>query len=262
MITVDRAINRVRRDLTLATLLKFALGLALAGCFMVGPDNLRFLAIITIGSLWFWLSLNSARGSRVAAASPVLIAAGNYEEAERNIERVVRTFSLFRNVKLQALHHLAVLRHAQHRWQESATLAKALLGQRLGALQPINISTRLLLADALLEMNDMTGVYETLSSIRRDQLSLGEMLKFQTLEVEYCTNIAAWDVVMDHVMNRVRLTELMPAGPSGRTQAMIALAALKRGKNELSTWLKSRAELLIDVPNLLVERPALRELWP
>jgi len=76
MITVDRAINRVRRDLTLATLLKFALGLALAGCFTLGPDNIRFLGIITIGSLWFWLSLNSARGSRVAAASPVLIAAG------------------------------------------------------------------------------------------------------------------------------------------------------------------------------------------
>lgn len=262
MITVERAINRVRRDLTLASLLKFSLGLALAGCFMVGPDNLKVLAIIAIGSLWFWLSMNSARGSRVAAASPVLIAAGNFEEAERNIERTVQTFSLFRNVKLQALHHLAVLRHAQHRWQESAMLAKALLGQRLGALQPISVSTRLLLADSLLEMQDLTGAYDALSGIRRDQLSLSEMLKFQTLEVDYCTNIAAWDVVMDHVMNRVRLSELMPAGASGRTQAMIALAALKRGKNELSGWLKSRAELLVDVPNLLVERPALRELWP
>jgi len=79
---------------------------------------------------------------------------------------------------------------------------------------------------------------KTLTSVRRDQLSLSEMLKFQSLEVEYCTNISAWDVVMDHVMNRVQLAELMPAVPSGRTQAMIALAALKRGRNELSNWLK------------------------
>jgi len=262
MITVDRAISRVRRDLTLATLLKFSLGVALAACFTLGPDPIRFFGLVGIGALWIWLSMNSAKGSRVAAASPILIASGNYEEAERNIEQVVRTFSLFRAVKLQALHHLAVLRHAQRRWQESATLSKALLGQRLGSLAPIGTSTRLLLADSLLEMHDLTGVHETLNSLRRDQMSLGEMLKYQSLEIEYCTSIAAWDVVMEQVMNRVRLAELMPAGGSGRTQAMIALAALKREKTGLSSWLKARAELLADVPAMLIERPMLRELWP
>lgn len=262
MLPVDAAINRVRRDLTLGTLLKTGLAITVFGCFLVGPDNVRILSLAGVGSLWFWLSLNSARGSRAAAESPVLIAAGEFEAAERNIENTVRTFSLFRNVKLQALHHLAILRHAQRRWQESAALSRALLGQRLGPLQPISTSTRLLLADSLLEMNDLRGTYDAIAGLYREQLSLPEVLNLMSVQLDYSARIGAWASMIDSVMAKVQLAELLPSGAAARSQALMALAARNLGRAALSDWLAARAALLADTGKLVAERPALGELWP
>ena len=261
MIPVDSAIHRIRRDLTLGTALKIALGLAVLSCFAVGPDNLRIVALLAVGSLWFWLSATSARTSRAAARSPSLIAAGQFEEAERSIEQTVRTFSLFRAVKLQALHNLALLRHAQQRWPDSAALCRALLGQRLGGLQPLTKATRLLLADALLEMNDLGGSFEALASLYHERLSLMESLNLLLIQLDYLARIGAWEPMLQNVMTRVQLAELMPPGSSARAQACLALAATHAGRRELADWLRARVELLTDVQKLVVERPALKALW-
>jgi len=261
MIPVNTAIDRVRRDLTLGTLLKFALSAAVIGCMLVGSDNLRFASLVAVGALWFWLSLTSARGSRVAAESPQLIAAGEFEAAEKNIENTVRTFSLFRAVKLQALHHLAILRHAQRRWQDSADLSRALLGQRLGPLQPISKSTRLLLADSLLEMNDLRGTYDAIAGLYREQLSLAELLNLMLVQMDYSARIGAWPSMMDNFMAKVQLAELLPAGSSARAQALMALAARRVGRTDVGDWLAARAALLADTPKLVAERPMLSELW-
>jgi hypothetical protein len=262
MLAVDTAINRVRRDLTLGTLLKLALGVAVIGCLLIGPDTVRLAGLIGVGSLWFWLNVSSARGSRAAAESPLLIASGQFEEAERNIEQTVRRFSLFRAVKLQSLHHLAILRHAQRRWQESAALARALLGQRLGPLQPISRSTRLLLADSLLEMNDLRGTYEAMASLTPEPLSLSEMLNLMAIELDYSARVGAWQWMMQGVMAKVQLLELLPAAASARAQALLALAAKRIGRSDFYEWLRTRAQLLADVERLTTERPMLKELWP
>jgi len=262
MIPVDAAIHRVRRDLTLGALLKVVLSLAIFGCLLVGPDNyLRFASLLGIGTLWLWLSVTSARGSRAAAESPQLIAAGEFEAAERNIENTVRTFSLFRAVKLQALHHLAILRHAQRQWQDSARLSRELLGQRLGPLQPLSKSTRLLLADSLLEMNDVRGTYETISTLYREPLSLSEQLNLLLIQLDYSARIAAWTPMMENFMAKAQLAELLPASASARAQAFIALAAKRAGRGDVADWLTARAGLLADVQKLVAERPMLAELW-
>lgn len=262
LLRADATINRVRRDITLSVLLKVVLTCAALACLVGGGnENVRILALMGIGSLWFWLSLNSARSSRTAAESPSLIAAGQFEEAERNIEQAVRTFSLFRTAKLQALHHLALLRHAQRRWQEAAALARALLRQRLGTLQPISKPTLLLLADSLLEMNDLRGAYEAMSALYRQPLSLGEVLNLLAIQIDYSVRIGAWPSMLDHVMDKVQMAELMPPVVGARTQAFLALAAKKIGRQDLADWLRARAELLTDVQRFAEERPVLRELW-
>ncbi|HSU69782.1 MAG TPA: hypothetical protein VLJ39_23055 [Tepidisphaeraceae bacterium] len=263
MLAVDATISRVRRDITLGTLLKALLTAAAVGCLVVAQtENVRIVVLLGIGALWFWLSLNGARTSRAAAESPSLIAAGQFEEAERNIEQTVRTFSMIRGVKLQALHHLALLRHAQRRWQESAVLARALLGQRLGTLQPLSKSTRLLLADSLLEMNDLGGTYEALNALSRERLALPEVLNLMAIQLDYSARVGAWSWMVQNVMSKVHLTELLPSASNARAQAFLALAAQKVGRADLSEWLRSRAELLTDVQRLVTERPLLRELWP
>ncbi|HEY8746982.1 MAG TPA: hypothetical protein VIM11_03335 [Tepidisphaeraceae bacterium] len=261
MIPVDTAIYRVRRDLTLSILLKAGLSLTVLGCMLVGNDNLRIVSLMGAGALWLWLSLTSARGSRAAAESPQLIASGEFEAAERNIENTVRTFSLFRTVKLQSLHHLAILRHAQRRWQESAALAKALLGQRLGPLQPLSKSTRLLLADSLLEMNDLRGTYDAIAGLYREPLSLAESLSLMAVQLDYSARIGAWASMMENLMSKVQLAELLPSGSSARAQGFLALAARRIGRADVADWLAARAALLGDIPKLIAERPMLRELW-
>ena len=116
------------------------------------------LALFVVAAVWLALSAQSVRGSRLAAGSPSLIAAGRLDAAEQQIEQALHSFSLFRTSKLMSLHHLAMLRHAQRRWEDCAQLCRALLRQRLGSLASLARQSRLMLADALLELGDVHGV--------------------------------------------------------------------------------------------------------
>ena len=68
--------------------------------------------------------------------------------------------------------------------------------------------------------------------------------------------------MMQNVMEKVQLLELLPAGASARAQAFVALAACKIGRSDFCQWLRARVELLTDVEGLVKERPILKELWP
>jgi hypothetical protein len=68
--------------------------------------------------------------------------------------------------------------------------------------------------------------------------------------------------MLAQVETKVQLAELMAPGPAARTQALLALAAMKTGKSRLGQWLRRRAELLGDAPAMVAERPILAELWP
>lgn len=260
MLRVDATISRVRRDITLSALLKVALLCAAMVC-VLGGDNMHVVALLGVVALWIWLSRDSRRSFRNLAESHSLIAAGQFEQAERTIEQAVRTFSLFRRAKLQALHHLALLRHAQRRWQESALLSRALLRQRLGSLQPLSKPTLLLLADSLLEMGDLRGAYDAIAGLYRERLSLPQVLNLLAIQLDYSTRIGAWQSMFGNVMEKVQLTELMPPPISARCQAALALAARKLGRHDVADWLRARAELLTDVQQLTLDRPALLELW-
>jgi hypothetical protein len=265
-ISAEYAISRVRRDLTLGALLRFALlGSALL-CVLVGPFTPAALhstaALFVIGAVWLVLSFRSAQGSRESAIFPSLIAAGQYDAAERQLQKSLATFSLFKSVKVISLHHLAMLRHAQNRYQESAMLCRALLGQRLGPLDHLSKTSRLILADDLLELNDLSGAYQAIARLYHYRLSLGEALRLLWVEQDYLSRIGAWDAMMANIPTKVELAELMPTTQSARTQALLALAAKKVGRKDWSDWLRRRVELLLgDVKGLISQRPMLAELW-
>src|SRR5437763_10313933 len=169
MISAESAISRFRRDVTLGTLLRVVLLGGAALCVLLNllpitkPINGSVL-LMAIGGIWLVLSYRSIKGQRLAAESPSLIAAGQFDEAEEQIEQALRSFSLFRSAKVLSLHHLALLRHAQKRWQETAALCRCLLKHTLGTLRGLNKPNRLLLADALLELRDVQGAYAALAS--------------------------------------------------------------------------------------------------
>lgn len=264
MLSADAAISRVRRDLTLGLVLRIALltGALLAVVMAPFSSNLDGgLLLLVIGGLWLALSYQSMKGSRLVARSPSLIATGNFDEAERQIEKALRSFSIFRAAKLLSLHHLAMLRHAQHRWPEAAVLARTVLRLRLGALHGLSRSMRLILADSLLEMNDTHGAYESIAGLYNQRLALGEAMNLQLVQLDYLWRIRAWQEMFNNVAAKVELAELMPTGGAARAQALLALAARKIGREDWACWLIERVQLLVDPPQLVRERPVLAELW-
>lgn len=268
MLTAQSAISRFRRDLTLGALLRGALlltALIAMGLNLV-PTAVKFdgtLVLLAVGVVWVVLSYQSVRGTRLAAESPSLIAAGDLEAAEEQIEQALRSFSLFRSAKVLSLHHLALLRHAQRRWQDSALLCRTLLGQRLGTMRSISKPSRLVLADALLELGDVPGAYRVLTELYKERLSLTESMNLLLVQLDYESRIGAWASMLPvgGIYQRLQLAELMPATNAARAQSLMALAALRLGRRDWAEWLRRRAELLADPAELIRERPALSDLW-
>jgi hypothetical protein len=268
MMTAQSAISRFRRDVTLGALLRGVLVSAAVICVALtaspgGKSIDGTLLLMGVGFVWIVLSYQSVKGQRLAAQSPSLIASGEFDAAEQQIEQALRSFSLFRNAKLISLHHLAVLRHAQKRWQDSAALCRTLLGQRLGTLKALSRPSRLLLADALLELGDVGGAYHALAALYDDRLSLGEAMNLLLVQLDYESRISAWEAMVPKgtTYKRVQLAELMPSASGARAHALMALAAKKLGRDDWANWLRRRAELLEDREQLVKERPILAELW-
>src|SRR5262249_32019412 len=114
IISSQLAIARLQRDLTLGRLVNWALFAGIVLCVPLGASfDQRYGAVLSLtvlGLVWIALGYQSMKGSRLAAGSPRLIAAGQFDQAEYQIEQALRSFSLFRTSKLMSLHHLAVLR--------------------------------------------------------------------------------------------------------------------------------------------------------
>jgi hypothetical protein len=264
MLPVDIAITRFRRDLTIAALLRTLLVVAAVSCVLAGAvfghDNGMYILMI-VGVAWVMLSYRSMQGTRIAADSPSLIAAGEFDRAENHIDTALRTFSLFRTAKLLSLHHLALLRHAQHRWRESALLCRAVLSQRLGNLHGVGKTTLLLLADSDLQMGDLKGAFGALTRISHMRLNLAEALTLQLLQLDYGSRIGAWESMLQGAGVKVQMSELMPTINAARSQAFLSLAAYKSGRAELAGWLRQRAELLADPKDIISDRPALNDVF-
>jgi len=270
MLSARSAIARAQRSLTIGTTLNAAMisaaVLALLLPAILGAMNVKvridgMLVLMILGGVWIALGLQSMRSSRLVAHSPMLIAAGQYDAAEQHIAGALRSFSIFRMVKLLSLHHLAALRHAQDRWQESAELCRALLSQRKVSPAGLGKSTRLILADSLLELGDVNGVGACIGELYQQRLSLGEALSLMLVQLDYESRTSGWTTMMHGAATKVGLAELMSTNKSARTQALLALAARKVGRDDWESWLRRRVELLVDPTELVMRRPLLKELW-
>jgi len=265
MISSQLAIARFRRDLTLGSALNVLLLIGVVGCVALGSAfDSRFgnvVLLTMLAGIWIALGYRSVKGSRLVAGSPQLIASGQFDLAEYQIEQALRSFSLFRTSKLLGLHHLAVLRHAQHRWSDSADLCRALLRQRLGALKGLTRQSRLVLADSLLELGDLSGSYDAISALYHEHLTLAEAVRLLGVQLDYLSRIHAWEPMLEGIATKVELSELMSTQSAARAQALLALAAMKTGRTDLSVWLRSRVELLTDAGALVEDRPLLAQLF-
>jgi hypothetical protein len=266
MSVIDDPISLFRRQLAVSTLLQNGLLALAGGCVLLtllglGPDNLGFYLLMCVMGLWVYLGYRSMRVTESTGEVPSLIAAGEFAQAEDAIVRGLTGFSLFRASRLMGLHHLVVLRHAQRRWAETVALGSVLLQQKLGSLRGVSGSTQILLAESLLELGDLRGAHGEIAGLYSRRLSLGEALGVMRLQLDYSARVGAWGQMLQNVGDKIRLCELMTATNAARSQALLAVAARRGGKMELSAWLRDRAELLEDRTTLVGARRVLGELW-
>lgn len=257
-------VARFERGLTFTTALKVVLACIVGGSVVLSafvPQVNVSIVVIGVLGLWMFLTYRSVRNAQVASLSPMLIASGQFEEAEEQLDLALKRFSVFRNAKLVALHHLAMLRHAQRRWADAAVLCKALLRQRLGTAKNLSRSTRLMLADSMLELGDLPGAFHALQGLYREKLALNEALNLLAIQTDYLARIGAWGQIFDGLSAKLQMVELMPAPAAARTQAFIALAARHTGRADIEQFLKRRVELLADVEQLKKGQPILGALW-
>lgn len=270
MISVQEAIGRFRRDGAVSAVVKacfagavaIALGLQFIPHAAVDPT----LILLLLGGAWVALWYRTIKGSRLTAESSSLIASGRLEQAEAQIEQSLRAFSMSRAVKSMSLLNLALVRLAQKRWPETALICREVLSVgatgKGGGGEQVTKSSRLMLADSLLEMGDIGGAYDALIGLYQHRLTLGEALNLLRVQTEYLARIGAWRELFDGVRTKVQLAELMPPANGVRVQAMLALAAKRLGRADWANYLARRVELLTDVRELSTERPLLSELWP
>src|SRR4051812_5024016 len=191
--TAQSAIHRYRRDVAVGRVLRSLLVAGAAASVLVLPFVLpgfdSMIGLSVVFGLWLFLSFTSAKNSRILAPSTELIATGQFEEAEQRIEQAMRAFSISRTGKLMGLHHLAVLRHKQRRWTDAVSLCRAVLGQRLAALPGLERSTRLMLADSLLETGDARAAGQAITPLRGQQLSLADMLALVQVELDVLSRL-------------------------------------------------------------------------
>jgi hypothetical protein len=266
MLSAQTAIHRYQRDVALGWIVRVLLVAALLASVLVLPFMFKryeaAFGFAAVFGIWMMLSITSAKNSRLLAPSPELIARGEFEEAEQRIDQAMRAFSLSRTSKLLGLHHLAALRHKQKNFQDVAKLCRVVLGQRPNTTMPgLDRATRLMLADTLLELDDVRGAADVIAPLRMQQLPLHEQLSLLYTELDVQLRMSAWDAMLAGLPFKVQLAEMMPPAHAARIQAMLALAARHRGLPDWADWLRQRVELLADVDKLATERPALWELW-
>jgi hypothetical protein len=269
----DLAISRCARQMTLARSLRMVLLSVTILIPLVAPilasrraglvaDLLLWLPPMTVMAVWVLASIAGVRVSKLVQSAPSLIAAGFLDQAELRLAEGISRFTLVRSSKVLALHHLALLRHAQRQFADSLRLADAAIFHGADrADEHAGVSARLLIAEAALELGDLPRCHAALQSLRLRPLQLSDLLHLTALEIDYLSRIGAWREMLSDVRARVDLSELMPAPVSVRSQALLALAARETGQSELADFLVRRCVLLADVEELVAQRPVLSGLF-
>jgi hypothetical protein len=271
MLSARSAISGARRGMTVglaAKVVLLAAALGSAALALVPPSwglapplDAR-LAMAIVAGLWIALSLRSWQSTRLTAGVPHLLASGEFDEAERQIDRSLRAFSLFGPVKLVALHQLAVLRMAQGQFADAGALCREVLAHRMGRFGGLSRSSRMMLAQAALEQGEAGEAAGPLASLRGERLSLAESMNLVQIELDYQTRSGQWHAALAGFMGKVQLAEVMPSASAARIQALLGLSAARSGRADVARWLRRRAELLSDPADLVRQRPALAALWP
>lgn len=223
--------------------------------------GLGILPLLILTGVWFMLGMVSSRSMRYTMEATRSMAAGDFESAEVSLGQAVRAFTVVRTGKVASLQNLAALRHAKREFADAARLAAEVLARRSRGESHLDLPTRLLLIDSLVELGDFRAAEIELGRLPPADLTLRETVTRTLLNTEVLAATGRFEAILADAKPSVELFELLPGSMAARGFATIALAAKRLGVDDLREHLVKRATLIADAEAIVRRRPALAELF-
>jgi len=220
-------------------------------------DTMRvvwFTAVFVVVTFWMFTGMTSARIMREMPLIGQMIDE-DMSRAESMIATAIARKPLQRPVRLLLYHHLAVLRHRQQAYIETALIASTVLaeidrmssglgfGKRM-IRPPVRTQLLLILIESHLFNRDLHGAYHALIEAHRGERLLIQTLQLTGLQTQYEIAAGYFDCTVAEAVHRVQMAELMPAPQAGALHGLLAVAAQKVGQISLAQWCRQRGELL------------------
>ncbi|MHB1155338.1 MAG: hypothetical protein ACYC26_00725 [Phycisphaerales bacterium] len=209
---------------------------------------------------WFFANYASSRTARLALESLQLASVeAPTPQVEHVLAQALPRFTLYRNMRYMLHHHLAVLRHRQHRYDESAWIAATLLEQlpRRDSLQRVRsshaslrVKLLILLADAALFQQQLPTAYFALRELHTHRLDLTQTMQVLEIQTRYQLAVGQARLALDLLPRKLAITDLMPLPHAVQMHHLLALAADADRRPHTAAYLRRRADLLTPAPGI------------
>ena len=247
-------VDALIRGALVAAVLVVIVGVSMWQAVSESASGLSGLLVVLVIALWMLTSYRSARAwQQLRRLTPLLDQ--NPVAAESLLAQTIGKWPLHRPVRLMLYHRLAVLRHRQHGYAETAAICQCVLSYRLGSAGRVRPHLLLMLAESHLYCRDLWGAWSALSGLHHCKLSVAESLQRTALQTRYEVEAGYDATAMQQLHQKVAMAELMPAPQCAAVHAMLATAAQRSEQTHVADWLRQRAQLLADPEQL-------SRLWP
>ncbi len=255
--------RQMRMDVFVLWTVALAVGIALVMAVQLGGSSLAIGGFVVFATIMLWFAINSVSAKtwhELRQITALIDQAPNH--AEDRLAGAMKRWPLQRSVRLLMHHRLAMLRHRQQRFAETAAIGAAVLQYRMGNAARIRAHLLLLMAESYLIGGQLDHAYAALHQLYGLQLNLVESLQRMALQTRYEISAGQDDQALRSLDSKIEMAELMPASQCGALHAMFAISARRSEQTPLADWLQQRAELICGRESLekLAEHSAFLEM--
>ena len=258
---------RFRRQMRAAAVQRWVLGttlvVGLIACHFVGTPTRGWVVagLAGVAGLWIALALRGVKQVHATRTSSALLAAGRIADARQALVATLNRMTPLSSVKILACHYLAVAAHLSRSYAEAAAICRELLSHRLGQMKNIAAATRLILADALLMLDESNAAAAAIQAIDPNALSLTERLTLLPIELRCQLATGRAERAVESLPEKVRLAELLDTTNAALTHMLLAEACRRMELADKQRYLLERAALLAELNPIVARfKPLLAEL--
>jgi len=254
---LESVLRTFRRQLAVARAVRFSVVIATAATFtwaVAMPESasqwVLGLMVGVVVAMWLNMLIGAARVTRDLQAGSALLATGQLDEAEYWLKRAVTRFSLTAHTKLLAGVELATVLFRRDRYVDVVSVCREVLRHRVSRLRNVWIGARILLADSLLQIDEINAAYEAMRPVYDTRLTLTDRMKLLPVQLRYELAADHSSVSVNALAEKVQIAELLDASQAALVHALLAEACRRESMPVQQAFLVNRAKLYHDLEPL------------